>query len=283
MFAQAIGMGLFEEQKLWWLDDKEWELCGYKILESGKKYRFTREPLRRFEDIDPKFNSLMIVRTSSLYVDMVKELKKLKTEFPTVTPGDIAIIFLDNQSYIYDYTQNLERVIMGELGWECNIAYETKSDDKERILISNRNNVKGLEYPFVFCITSKITKEPSYRNTIYTMLTRSFIRSYLILPKSSEAGLTAEMLRGGNQIMTEGYMEVVAPSPSEVNQIKAWVRSSKKALSLDERIDLIFHEMGLDNPAMKKICLETIEKTSTHPNDEQLRKLIDSISSMYEK
>ena len=34
MFAQAIGMGLFEEQKLWWLDDKEWELCGYKILES---------------------------------------------------------------------------------------------------------------------------------------------------------------------------------------------------------------------------------------------------------
>jgi len=283
MFAQAIGMGLFEEQKLWWLDDKEWELCGYKILESGKKYRFTREPLRRFEDIDPKFNSLMIVRTSSLYVDMVKELKKLKTEFPTVTPGDIAIIFLDNQSYIYDYTQNLERVIMGELGWECNIAYETKSDDKERILISNRNNVKGLEYPFVFCITSKITKEPSYRNTIYTMLTRSFIRSYLILPKSSEAGLTAEMLRGGNQIMTEGYMEVVAPSPSEVNQIKAWVRSSKKALSLDERIDLIFHEMGLDNPDMKKICLETIEKTSTHPNDEQLRKLIDSISSMYEK
>ena len=35
MFAQAIGMGLFEDQKLWWLDDKEWELCGYKILQSA--------------------------------------------------------------------------------------------------------------------------------------------------------------------------------------------------------------------------------------------------------
>lgn len=283
MFAQAIGMGLFEDQKLWWLDDKEWELCGYKILQSGQKYRFTREPLRRFEDIDPKFNSLMIVRTSSLYVDMVKELNNLKTDFPTVAPGDIAIIFLDNQNYIYDYTQNLEKIIEKELGWECNIAYETKSEDKERILISNRNNVKGLEYPFVFCITLKITKEPSYRNTIYTMLTRSFIRSYLVLPKSDDAGLTAEMLLGGRQIMNEGYMEVTAPSQSEIGQIKAWAHTSKKALSLDERIDVIFHDMGIDNPELKRICLETISNTSAHPNDEKLKKLIESLSSIFEQ
>lgn len=115
------------------------------------------------------------------------------------------------------------------------------------------------------------------------MLTRSFIRSYLVLPKNDEAGLTAEMLIGGRQIMNEGYMEVTAPSTSEISQIKAWAHTSKKALSLDERIDIIFHDMGIDNPDLKKICLETLDKSSAHPTDEQLKKLIDSLSSIFEK
>ena len=115
------------------------------------------------------------------------------------------------------------------------------------------------------------------------MLTRSFIRSYLVLPKNDEAGLTAEMLIGGRQIMKEGYMEVTAPSTSEISQIKAWAHTSKKALSLDERIDIIFHDMGIDNPDLKKICLETLDKSGAHPTDEQLKKLIDSLSSIFER
>ena len=53
MFAQALGMGLFEKEKLWWLDKEQWEQCGYHVEIEGKRYTLTRDPLRRFEDIDP--------------------------------------------------------------------------------------------------------------------------------------------------------------------------------------------------------------------------------------
>ena len=55
MFAQALGMGLFEKEKLWWLDKEQWEQCGYHVEIEGKQYTLTRDPLRRFEDIDPDF------------------------------------------------------------------------------------------------------------------------------------------------------------------------------------------------------------------------------------
>ena len=37
--------------------------------------------------------------------------------------------------------------------WDSNKAYESKHTIKDTLLISNRNNVKGLEYPFVICVT----------------------------------------------------------------------------------------------------------------------------------
>ena len=58
MFAHALGMGLFEDQKLRWLEDNEWVACGYiveksSINQDGSRHVYTlkREPLRRFEDI----------------------------------------------------------------------------------------------------------------------------------------------------------------------------------------------------------------------------------------
>lgn len=38
---------------------------------------------------------------------------------------------------------------------------------------------------------------------MYTMLTRSFIRSYLVLPKGNDNGFTPEMYEGGQRIMKE--------------------------------------------------------------------------------
>lgn len=74
-------------------------------------------------------------------------------------PDDIAIIFLDTDQYIYQSASSIERAIGVELGMECNIAYESKKTEKGKILISNKNNVKGLEYPFVICITKKFLKK----------------------------------------------------------------------------------------------------------------------------
>lgn len=274
MFAQALGMGLFENEKLWWLDKDQWEQCGYNVNIKGREYTLTREPLRRFEDIDDDFDSLKIVGVEDIVGGTIKLIKKIYSEFSTVTPDDIAIIFLDTDQYIYQYASEIERAIGLEMSLECNIAYESKKTEKGKILISNKNNIKGLEYPFVICITKKILKDKSYRNTMYTMLTRSFIRSYLMLLKGDDNGFTEEMLVGGQHIMKEKNIVVIEPTEQEQEKIKAWIKSGKQALSLEDRINKTFEELHITNP----LIIETIRKSLAElpmKNNTQLKGVIE--------
>lgn len=52
MLAHSIGMGLYEKPVIRWLDDDEWEACGYLPQRQDGKFLLKRMPLRRFEDID---------------------------------------------------------------------------------------------------------------------------------------------------------------------------------------------------------------------------------------
>lgn len=274
MFAQALGMGLFENEKLWWLDKDQWEQCGYNVNIKGREYTLTREPLRRFEDIDDDFDSLKIVGVEDIVGGTIKLIKNIYSEFSTVTPDDIAIIFLDTDQYIYQYAGEIERAIGINLGLECNIAYESKKTEKGKILISNKNNIKGLEYPFVICITKKILKDKSYRNTMYTMLTRSFIRSYLMLLRGDDNGFTDEMLAGGKHIMKEKNIVVIEPTEQEQEKIKAWIKSGKQALSLEDRINKTFEELHITNP----LIIEAIRKSLAElpmKNNTQLKGVIE--------
>lgn len=154
------------------------------------------------------------------------------------------------------------------LGIDCNIAYESKREEKGKILISNRNNIKGLEYPFVVCITKRILVDKSYRNTMYTMLTRSFIRSYLILPKGSDNGFTEDMYYGGKNIMKDKRIVVIEPSAEEQEEIKAWIKGGKQALSLEDRISEIFRELNITDSKIKEMIRTSlsglpIKKTNT--------------------
>lgn len=274
MFAQALGMGLFESQKLWWLDDEQWKQCGYTVKIDGNQYTLTREPLRRFEDVDPDFDSLKIIGVKNLKTDIVALIKKIYDEFKTVRPEDIAIIFLDTDKYIYKCSEDLEQAIGTNLGIECNIAYESKKTEEGKILISNRYNVKGLEYPFVICITQKILREKSYRNTMYTMLTRSFVRSYLILPKGEENGFTKDMYEGGQYIMKEKKIVITAPTLTEQNQIKAWIKGGKQALSLEDRINLIFEELHITSATVQDTIRKSLIGIPIKNNDAKLKELI---------
>lgn len=274
MFAQALGMGLFEKEKLWWLDKDQWEQCGYNVEIEKRQYTLTREPLRRFEDVDPDFDSLKIIGIQDFVRGTINLIKKIYSEFPTVNPDDIAIIFLDTDNYIYQSAGDIEHAIGLELGIECNIAYESKKTEKGKILISNKNNVKGLEYPFVICITKKILKEKNYRNTMYTMLTRSFLRSYLLLPKGEDNGFTKEMYEGGQRIMKEKKIVVIEPTDREQEEIKAWIKGGKQALSLEDRISNIFNELHITDPEIKDTIRKSLTNTPIKNNDAQLRELI---------
>ena len=62
--------------------------------------------------------------------------------------------------------------------WKTNVAYETKHTAKDSVFISNRNNVKGLEFPIVICITKKIHSTISYRK-YFIHYADSFFYSFL--------------------------------------------------------------------------------------------------------
>ena len=93
MFAHALGMGLFEDQKLRWLEDNEWVACGYiveksSINQDGSKHVYTlkREPLRRFEESDrDQYDSAVIDVIdgdfySSVPDEIIYRINKIKSD-----------------------------------------------------------------------------------------------------------------------------------------------------------------------------------------------------------
>lgn len=250
MFSHAIAMGLFEQRKLHWLEDKEWEACGYNIekLNNDSLYQLRREPLRRFEDIDTQIPSVKISTISSIKWDenVIKEIEKiineLKVDHPSLSPEDIAIIFLDTDDGAYKLADKIDGFISIEFEWPVNKAYETKKPQENSLFISNKNNVKGLEFPFVICITRSISFSQLYRNTLYMTLTRSFIQSILITTDFNQEEVIKNIQDGLEQINKNGFISVCAPSIEERSTFKTTINTENTFKPLDEIIDEILNE-----------------------------------------
>ena len=109
---------------------------------------------------------------------------------------------------------------------------------------------------------------------MYTMLTRSFVRSYLILPKGDNNGFTKEMYDGGQKIMKEKKMVVTVPTPKEQDEIKAWMKGGKQALSLEDRINQIFEELQIVDTKIMDTIRQSLIGIPIKNNDGKLRDLI---------
>ncbi|HFE9765182.1 TPA: DEAD/DEAH box helicase [Acinetobacter baumannii] len=254
MFAHALGMGLFEQEKLRWLEKKEWEDCGYNVEIINNKYHLSREPLRRFEDLDDDFESIKIVEVENKYSETIIDLiKEIKNSNLTLVPDDIGIIFLDSGNTLYRLADILEYRIQEEFGWNVNKAYETKERLKDHLFISNRNNVKGLEFPFVICVTQKIETSSIYRNSIYTMLTRSFIKSYLVIKDTADSGLTEAMKTGLNEILSQKKMIISEPTIEEKEKIQTRFKYHLNQKSLYDRLLDIFKDLNVEEKYHKKL------------------------------
>lgn len=237
MFSHALGMGLFEQPVLRWLKPNEWEACGYKCEESSDRATLSRDPLRRFEDIPNNFESTKIYSLqdgkliSESILDVVSDIK---SRHPTLQQGDIAIILLDKDSYIYDVISELKYAIKEKWAWEANISFESKNTDPDKLFISNINNAKGLEFPFVICFASNLNRSPSFRNALYTMMARSFLESHLILGKRANSEVLANIHEGLDYITKNGNMNVRLPQPDEIS-------SQKDFLIVDEQTSIEEH------------------------------------------
>ncbi|GET25509.1 DEAD/DEAH box helicase [Prolixibacter sp. NT017] len=257
MFAHAIGMGLFEEKKLNWFEDKYWEAIGYNMTRhKGRELHLSREPIRRFEDLDLSNTQSMIIegQGSTHTTHILRILKNIQSENPTVSPSDIAIIILDDNRRIYEYIDSLCYSINEQLGWKVNRAYESKTKEENSLYITNPNNVKGLEFPFVICVTAYIKDSYRYRNILYTMLTRSFIQSYLLVENNHGLKFQQEGLETINE---KRYIKTIEPTGEEKEEIRKTLITlhSESSMSYKEFLNLIFRELKI-----KTSCREKLEK-----------------------
>ena len=254
MFAQAIGMGLFEDKKLNWLSDDYWQICGYTIKRKEEKFYLSREPIRRFEEPNLDDVPSVEIKKYTRY-DIVETIKQILSENDTLRPDDVAIIYLDDSQDIYKTIDNLAFSIQNEIGWDINRAYESKERVENTLFISNRNNVKGLEFSFVICITKGLENNYRYRNSLYTMLTRSFIKSYLFIENFDNNIIDAQ-IKGLEIINNKKYIETVEPTEEEKEQIRNTIIKVKEEMnmSFDEFLIHIFNDLKIPSKDRKKLA-----------------------------
>ena len=271
MFAHALGMGLFEREKLQWLSDEEWGSCGYIVQKdrSDSLYRLSREPLRRFEDIDNKaFDSTEVILTGSdeatdgsdTASKIIQIINNIKKDNPTATTEDVGVIFLNANKRSFRLADILEQRIPAELGWRVNKAYESKRKVKDFLFVSNRNHVKGLEFPFVICVAETITRSHSLRNALYMMLTRSFIKTHLLIPQEPNQEIYSQITLGLKGINTSDCIEVTAPSEKEIERIRTKINFTSKTVSHYEFLNDIFEELKI-LPIFRSDLTETVRYT----------------------
>ncbi|HCD4596516.1 TPA: ATP-binding domain-containing protein, partial [Klebsiella pneumoniae] len=121
--------------------------------------------------------------------------------------------------------------IKQQLGWDSNISHETKAKQDGKLFISNINNAKGLEFPFVVCFAMKLVKRSNFRNALYTMMARSFLESHLVLNDDKENPSMPTILEGLHFLNNNNYMNVRLPSEEEI-------RNQKDFIVLDESISI---------------------------------------------
>ena len=279
MFAQALGLGLFEQVKLRWLKQSDWEACGYSYNESDGNIVLRREPVRRFLDIDDNYDSIQVITCQSdkMSEGIIKIIKKIQQEFPSVTEDDICVILLDSDDYIYNLANILESKIPRSLGWDVNKAYETKTRIDGSLLVSNRNNAKGLEYPFVICMTKKLIEDYAYRNAVYTMLSRSFIKTYMLVP-TEDNGITDSIKSGLKEIKEHRQMTIRIPSEQEQQIIATQFKRAIERKPLAEILERILDDLRVPDAQKKKVVEFGLglgwEKFSDEELKDKMKKLL---------
>lgn len=285
MFAHAIGMALFEKEKLNFFPQEGWEALGYsyELANAEKKViHLSREPVKRFQDLEEDFESMILIRREITSDTIVSVLQKIKQEYPAVQPDDIAIIGLDDNEFVFNLFDQINFDIESKLGWEVNRAHESKEQLAGTVYLTNPNNVKGLEFPFVICFTKKIVRNRKSRNILYTMLTRSFIQSYLIV----ESDLTfAEQSEGLRLINNSGYIETVEPTAEEMVQISDQLTHIAKNLhkSASEIISEIFDELEIFDSEKRKRILSALMNYSTVEllNEDKVRQAVKTMEPLF--
>ena len=286
MFAHAMGLGLFEKKRYRWLKEEDWKTCGYSIKKDGDRMELSREPNKRFDGDDISYESVKVYKRKAtatipqMVCQLIGEMNKENNS--TLKPDDVAVIFVDEKSSNYNLANQICIAIGDTFKWETNKAYESKKPVANSVLISNRNNVKGLEYSYVICITENITDNHQYRNALYTMLTRSFIRSYLLITDPTYV-VPQEIKDGLHQIKSTHKMSIKCADAEEEKEIGIRFEQAKRAMSLKELVEQYVKDNNIGSVYVEKILnmMAMIDITGLEEDDllEKIAKTADLLIS----
>lgn len=286
MFSHALGLGLYEDHAIRFLKDSEWDACGYSFENKVDKYILKREPVNRFDDIESldMLNGINLISyneyKTSIIIDTIKNIKK---DFPDVKPDDIAVVF-PNEKLNYVKIDSLTAELYHELKWNTNLLYNTKEIFPGTLTISNKNNIKGLEFPFIICVADyRITRDLAIRNTLYMTLTRSFISSYLLIQESRNSELIHCLRQSLEDINKNLEMTVKKPSKEELEHQESIIRQyNKPSLNQYEILTNIFDELKISN-SERRDYRGVISRFKPNETDrEKLKNIILNLSGDYD-
>lgn len=143
----------------------------------------------------------------------------------------------------------ISSIIEQKYDWETQKIYESryKSRHNDKVFISNQNNVKGLEFSFIIGIVlDEITQDIESRNTIYMLMTRSFLTSYLILGESNKV-IYDQYYPMLEEIMKTGRVKIPKPDKSDILREEQIQNLIDGALTFDQKIEKALKNKELFN------------------------------------
>ncbi|WP_313035051.1 DEAD/DEAH box helicase [Acinetobacter sp.] len=259
MIAHGMGLGVFEEKAIKTLSINEWKACGYNVIEDNQQYELSRDPTRRFEDLESESIVSFEMHTlnkgiydKSLVEYIVKILESICQDNRTVTVSDIGIVFIDRDPIVYKYVEYFCAYLDQMIEWNVNNAVKSKENIENQLFVSNINNVKGLEFPFVICISNSIKNDASYRNSLYMTLTRSFLKTYFVVG-SIEQDLSIRFARNIETINLTKKMHVNIQQETLPESLTINLKSDVSNYSLADFIKNYLKGVELDASIKNKI------------------------------
>lgn len=259
MIAHGMGLGVFEEKAIKTLTVNEWKACGYNVIEHNEQYELSRDPTRRFEDLESEsivsFEMLTLnkdIYNKDLVDNIFQIINLIREENSTVTVSDIGIVFIDRDPIVYNYIEYFCAHLGQLIEWNVNNAIKSKDNIGNQLFVSNINNVKGLEFPFVICISNTIKNDASYRNSLYMTLTRSFLKTYFVVGKI-EDNLSQRFANNIENITTTKKMFVNIQQETLPESLTIDLKSDVSNYSLADFIKNYLKDVDIESSTKNKI------------------------------
>lgn len=280
IISHAMGLALKESKpRLGWLDKKGWKTCGYTYEENNGIASISRKPLNRFgeENYENHFPINLIKVNNNNYIEKITYIiDEIKNTYINVKPDDIPIIFLEETKTNYALADNLEHSINVKYNWNVDKGYVYKERLQDHVYISNINNVKGLEFPFVICFsTGSIPKSFKNRNSLYMILSRSFISTYFLFASTNEEfySIYSSCIK---ELDEKNYISVEIPNSEEQETMQQnIIQSETTNKTSKEIVEEILREKGIPQNDFQKYHSFVSQYIRNEFDNEQIKFLID--------